>query len=204
MKREEPYNPLDKMNLGVSVADAMLERAPTGLPLAEPFVGAGIYAIYYVGDFPLYEPIAERNRRKRFAWPIYVGKAVPAGARQGGVGLDADPGTVLFGRIQEHAKSIEQAKNLRIEDFFCRYLAVEDIWIPLGESLLIAQFSPVWNRCLDGFGNHDPGAGRYRQQRSPWDVLHPGRVWAMKCADNRRSEKEIVASVREFLADHVP
>ena len=192
------------MNLGVSVADAMLDRKPVSLPLAESFVGAGIYAIYYVGKLALYEPIAERNRRKRFAWPIYVGKAVPAGSRQGGVGLGADPGTVLYGRIQEHARSIEQAENLQVEDFHCRYLVVEDIWIPLGESLLIAKFSPVWNKCLDGFGNNNPGSGRYKQQRSPWDVLHPGREWAMKCAENRKSKEEWTASVKTFVSEHRP
>ncbi len=39
--------------------------------------GAGIYAIYYVGDFPSYAPVAERNHDGRFEAPIYVGKAIP-------------------------------------------------------------------------------------------------------------------------------
>jgi hypothetical protein len=26
---------------------------------------------------------------------------------------------------------------------------VDDIWIPLGESLLIEMFSPLWNKVLD-------------------------------------------------------
>jgi len=196
---EQPYNPLDKKNLGVSVADAMLEKPAVQLPLTESFIGAGIYAIYYVGNFPLYEKIAKRNRRGKFSWPIYVGKAVPAGVRQGGVGLDANPGTVLFGRIREHFKSLEQAANLDASDFHCRYLTVDDIWIPLGESLLIEKFSPVWNKVLDGFGNHNPGSGRYKQQRSPWDVVHPGREWALRCAENKQSESEIVAAVKAFI-----
>ena len=112
--------------------------------------------------------------------PIYVGKAVPAGARKGGYGLGGSPGTVLYRRLIEHAESVEQAENLSAEDFFCRYLAVDDIWIPLGESLLIEMLSPVWNALIDGFGNHDPGKGRYNQQRSAWDVLHPGRPWAKR------------------------
>lgn len=28
--------------------------------------------------------------------------------------------------------------------------------MPLAESMLIEQLKPVWNVCLDGFGNHDP------------------------------------------------
>ncbi len=31
------------------------------------------------------------------------------------------------------------------------------------------------NKIIDGFGNHDPGKGRYNQLRSRWDKLHPGR-----------------------------
>lgn len=175
MQAETPYNPLDKRNLGVSVADAMLAKPVESLPPEEPFIGAGIYAIYYIGNYPAYASIAARNRDNRFAIPIYVGKAVPAGARKGGFGLGISPGTVLFNRLVEHANSIKQAYNLDIDDLFCRYLVVDDIWIPLGESLLIEMFSPAWNKVIDGFGNHDPSSGRYNQQRSSWDVLHPGR-----------------------------
>ena len=199
MNSEHSYNPLDKKNLGVSVADAMLARPVVQLPLEKSFVGAGIYAIYYVGDLPLYERVTKRNNRKRFSWPIYVGKAVPRGARRGGFGLGEDPGNALFIRLKEHARSIEQAENLDISDFVCRYLIVEDIWIPLGESLLIEKFSPVWNKALDGFGNHSPGKGRFNQQRSLWDVMHPGRDWALRCAENNLSYEDIVASVEEFL-----
>ena len=39
-------------------------------------------------------------------------------------------------------------------------LSVDDIWIPLTESLLIERFKLVWNRVLDGFGNQDPGKER--------------------------------------------
>ena len=93
-----PFNPLDKSNLGESVAEAMLHQPVGALP-PEPFIGAGIYAIYYIGDFPLYEEIAKKNRNDLYHWPIYVGKAVPAGARKGGFGLGADPGQVLFKRL---------------------------------------------------------------------------------------------------------
>jgi hypothetical protein len=107
-----------------------------------------------------------------------------------------------------------------------RYIAVDDIWIPLGESLLIEMFSPVWNVLVDGFGNHDPGKGRYNQQRSPWvgrwltlmlsagrkallpdkaicwrvwGEIHPGRAWAAKCQSNKRSVEQMLEQVRGAL-----
>jgi hypothetical protein len=162
---KEPYNPLDKLHLGESVAKALLNRPIVALP-PDPFVGAGIYALYYIGKFPAYKRIAEKNSSDQWAAPIYVGKAVPPGARKGGYGLGESAGEVLYRRLREHAESIQQTKNLVIDDFKCRYLVVDDIWIPLGESLLISMFSPLWNKLIDGFGNHDPGAGRYNQQRS--------------------------------------
>lgn len=187
MQIEEPFNPLSKKNLGFSVADAMLQKPVEPLPPAR-FVGAGVYAIYYAGSLELYRPIAAANINNNWSQPIYVGRAIPPGARRGGVGLDLPAGNVLFGRLAEHAASIEQATNLDLADFACRYLTVDDIWIPLGEALLIEMFQPLWNRVVDGFGNHDPGAGRYKQQRSPWDILHPGRPWAEKCAEGKPIE----------------
>ena len=156
----DPFNPLDKRHLGASVANALLESEVYPLP-PKPFIGAGVYALYYLGDFPAYEVLAEVNRNGQYACPIYVGKAVPDGARKGGQGDDVDPGTALFKRLTDHAKSIDAATNLKLEDFRCRFLSVDDIWIPLTESLLIERFKPVWNRILDGFGNHDPGKGRH-------------------------------------------
>lgn len=199
MSHETPYNPLDKKNLGISVADALLERCPGTLPPADPIVGAGIYAIYYVGDSPEYDHIAKANRDEHYDAPIYVGKAVPAGARKGGALFGASQTRALYNRLREHADSIEQATNLALSDFRCRYLVVDDIWIPLGESLLIDMFEPAWNRVIDGFGNHDPGAGRSKQQRSAWDVLHPGRPWAEKLQDNNRTREELLDNLERFL-----
>lgn len=200
MRNEIPYNPLDKRNLGVSVADALLAKPIEPLPPSEAFIGAGIYAIYYVGDFQAYEKLTAKNRDEQFLAPVYVGKAVPAGARKGGFGLGINPGNVLYKRLTEHADSINQASNLSLDQFFCRYLVVDDIWIPLGEALLIETFSPLWNKLIDGFGNHDPGSGRYNQQRSPWDVIHPGRPWAERLQPHRKSSEQILAGITDFLA----
>ena len=43
------------------------------------------------------------------------------------------PGTALFKRLTDHAKSLDAATNLKLEDFRCRFLSVDDIWIPLTE-----------------------------------------------------------------------
>ena len=196
-----PFNPLDKRNLAESVTEAMLARPVGPLPPL-PFIGAGIYAIYYTGRHPLYNRIVELNVGGLYAQPIYVGKAVPEGARKGGFGLGAAPGQALFKRLCDHASSIQAASNLEEEAFFCRFLAVDDIWIPLAESLLIERFAPLWNRVLDGFGNHDPGKGRYNQQKSPWDMLHPGRAWAEKLQPNLRGREELENDVREFIRVH--
>ena len=191
---EESYNPLDKKHLAESTANALLGRPISPLPPATAFIGAGIYAIYFVGNFPAYAPIAERNRRERFEAPIYVGSAVPPGARKGGYGLGESPGKVLYSRLRQHANSIRQVENLNLEDFSCRYLVTEDIWIPLAEALLIERFKPIWNHLIDGFGIHDPGARR-PQERSKWDMVHPGRSFATRLPPNRRKSDQILATL---------
>jgi len=193
------YNPLDRKNLGRSVADALLQTEPIPLRGIARFRGAGIYALYYTGSHPAYGEIAKRNRDGFFLLPIYVGKAVPAGARKGHLGEGIDPGQVLVKRLQEHEESIRQAPTLDLDDFWCRFVVVEDIWIPLGESLLIAKYSPLWNKMLDGFGNHDPGAGRYQGLRPKWDVLHPGRSWADKCRARSETSTQIQTELQAHL-----
>jgi len=198
-----PFNPLDKRHLGESVGQAMLRRPVVSLAELERFNGAGIYAIYYTGSFPAYQVIAERNTNKRFEAPIYVGKAVPKGARKGG-NLELEAGSVLHDRLKQHGKSIEQASNLAIRDFHCRYLLVDDVWIPLGESLLIAKFAPLWNMIIDGFGNHDPGRRRHASIRPRWDVLHPGRPWAEQCQPRDETADQIMRETQEHLRNNPP
>jgi hypothetical protein len=196
------FNPLDKRQLGESVGQALLRRPVLPLTDLEPFDGAGIYAIYYIGEFSCYGLIAKHNRDGRFATPIYVGKAVPKGARKGGE-IDASPGRVLHNRLRQHARSLEEASNLEIADFHCRYLIVDDIWIPLGESLLIAKFDPLWNILIDGFGNHDPGSGRHAGLRPRWDVLHPGRDWANRCRPREESAEQIMREATDYLRNNL-
>jgi len=197
---ETPFNPLDKRHLGESVAGALLERPVEPLPPDKGFVGAGIYALYYLGDFPPYRPLAELNRNKTDERPIYVGKAVPPGARKGGFGLGTAPGPALSLRLREHARSIRETNTLALKDFYCRYLVADDIWIPLGESLLIERFQPLWNVVIEGFGIHTPGAGRKKQVRSKWDTLHPGRALANGLPPNPQTASQLQQLVNDFFA----
>ena len=196
----KPFNPLDKRNLGESVADALLQTEPRLLP-PEPFIGAGVYAIYYAGPFSAYGQLSEVNRDGQFRCPIYVGKAVPPGARKGGLGLEVDHGQALYKRLAEHAESVKSAQNLEITDFYCRFLVVDDIWIPLAESILIERFKPVWNRVLDGFGNHDPGKGRHQGMMPQWDCLHPGRAWAERLQPCANTAEQLTERVEKYLTE---
>ena len=196
----DPYNPLDKLNLGRSVAEALLQQPVASLSDTASQIGAGVYAIYYTGRFPAYTPVARANGRGAFSQPIYVGKAVPKGARKGGLTFDASTGRALRDRLRKHAGSVGDARNLELADFHFRSIVVDDIWIPLGENMLIELFQPVWNRVIDGFGNNDPGMRRATQYRSPWDVLHPGRAFAEKLADGGATPQSIVARLEAYFA----
>jgi hypothetical protein len=116
---------------------------------------------------------------------------------------------VLFDRLHEHGNTIKAVQrhaeqsgrhDLAVSDFLCRHLVVDDIWVPLGEALLIAHYRPLWNVVVDGFGNHQPGGGREKQARSLWDTLHPGRGWALRLPESPRSQTEILELVAQHLS----
>src|SRR5205823_2217690 len=58
MSDQQPYNPLDRVELGKSVERALLAQPLVPLPPTARFGGAGLYAIYYTGSFHAYAPIA--------------------------------------------------------------------------------------------------------------------------------------------------
>lgn len=164
----------------------------------EKFSGTGVYILYYLGEQEYYAPIAKQNR-KDCVVPIYVGKAVPRGWR---TGRNQDTSTpILYGRLSEHARSITQAKNIGLQDFRCRFVRLiettADLIVPL-EAELIRRHQPLWNTIVDGFGNHDPGKGRYNQAPSEWDVLHPGRYWVKRLNGTPPKCKEIIERINQF------
>ncbi len=172
------------------------------IPPLEDFEGAGVYALYFIGKDGLYKRFHEINRLD-YRQPIYVGKAVPRGWRQGRVVHSSSH--ELCRRLCDHTKSIEAASNLEIRDFLCRFMILENSatnLIGTVEAALIRNYMPLWNCNVDGFGNHDPGSGRYNQERSDWDLLHPGRSWANRCAESSRSLEDILSGVRQYFIDY--
>ena len=172
------------------------------LPPQENFKGTGVYALYYIGKSKYYQSLYEQNRIS-FNQPIYVGKAVPRGWRQGRA-QQGDASNELYSRLCDHQHSIEAAKNLCIQDFMCRFMILEGAEADLigtVEAALIRNYQPVWNSCIDGFGNHDPGSGRYNQARSDWDVLHKGRAWADKCTGKPLTLKEVEQKVKLYFEE---
>jgi len=154
----------------------MVNTPMKSLPPDDKFSGGGVYALYYNGDFPLYQKIYSENKDL----PIYVGKAVLPGWRQGrDTAKENDP--ALFRRLSEHSRSISAVNNIELSHFTCRFVVLksqEADLISTVEAAMTRRYNPLWNSHIDGFGNHDPGKGRYEQAKSEWDVLHPGRVWA--------------------------
>lgn len=169
--REIPsFNPLGLETLQRVLRERLEAARIDEFPPAD-FVGAGVYALYYVGPFDLYRPLVENKRQI----PIYVGKAE---AGNSGYGEPVDPtgGLKLIDRIRKHSRSVEESfHTLRTSDFRVRYLVIDDAWIVLAERALLREYRPVlWNTVVLGFGANEPGTAR-RNARSTWDTVHPGR-----------------------------
>lgn len=178
MVDDAEFDPLDYANLTQNCVRELMSRDTHRLPLGDRFRGAGVYALFYAGDFPPYAAV----RSTEALSPIYVGSAVPEGTRKGRTApaLHAR-GTNLYDRIREHTGSIRAAATtLRVEDFRCRFLVVRPLWITMVERFLIDHYQPAWNVCLDGFGLHPVGSGRIAGVVSWWDAMHPGRPWAAR------------------------
>ena len=173
------YDPLAYSSLSEVLAREIMLSELVPLSSIDEFYGNGVYALFYTGDFYAYHELAEVNKRAPGTFPIYIGKAGP----QTMTGRDLDvttedasrAGKRLYDRLNDHRASIARATNLDVNDFACRILVLNALWVPLAESALIATYTPVWNCIVRGFGNHAPGKIRAAGRISKWDVLHPGR-----------------------------
>lgn len=172
------------------------------LPPPETFLGTGVYALYYTGQNPLYRKYAELNRLS-YNYPIYVGKAVPKGWRQSRISDSAlTQSRELHNRLREHGRNILLGTDLSINEVMCRFVILEDDasdMIGTIEAALIKLNQPLWNVAIDGFGNHDPGRGRYEQAKSDWDVIHPGRAWAERCKGAPKQKSVIVSTIERHF-----
>ena len=192
------FDPTSPKIIGRIVADTLLLQALESLAVVakHPFYGAGVYAIYYRGKFAAYTSISGLDH------PIYVGKADPAEMH---AATAAAQGTRLHTRLKDHERSIIHATNLDIADFGCRYLVVRSAWIETAEDMLINWFQPVWNNEMKvcyGFGKHGDSAGTRKNERSPWDTIHPGRPWATteQNKPNRRRAGDILKDIKAHFA----
>ncbi len=184
------YNPLSVDELGRNAVRALMDYPADQLPPAESFNGAGVYTIHYSGAFDAYADMGDT--------PIYVGKADMPGKRQGRT-RGGHSARVLHRRLTEHSRSIDSADNLILAEFGCRWLVLDPVWIGPTEQLLIAEYRPLWNVVVDGFGHHDQGKTRRTQVRSRWDTLHPGREWA----SHQRPSVDTVDAIKRAISGHL-
>ncbi len=185
----------------VEDAVAHFEISPVeSFPPSEPFTGGGVYGLYYLGDFELYEAL-RLETVSRESIPIYVGKSNPSGWRTARAAKTSD--RKLYHRIREHYRSVLAAENLDPADFRVKYMVLdgdESGLIGPVEAALIRKYQPLWNTVIDGFGNHTPGMGRFDQAKSGWDVLHPGRAWAEKCKGKAPAFDDLAARIKAYAA----
>ena len=200
--KQPPYvlDPADPHVVGEVIATTLLDQTRIPLDSIGRFYGSGVYAIYYVGDFSAYIAAAGTQT------PLYVGKVDPA---DHAAETSEAQGERLSNRLGEHRKNLLKAKNLRIEDFECRFLVVKSAWQNTAETYLINTFHPIWNNetniCF-GFGKHGDSSSTRKNKRSPWDTLHPGRKWAMtkNTVPNELSAKQITKKILAHYETHPP
>lgn len=190
------FDPLTPLNLARSVERALLDQPEVPLPPDGTFIGGGVYCLYYSGAYGPYSPLAGGSSRT----PIYVGRAGQRAGRMAGALFQSDR-PMLLDRLREHARALQETVDLRLEDFSCRFLITDELWVQSAEALLIYHFRPLWNTVIDGFGLHNRGAGRSLSKRSAWDELHPGRSWATRLAPLSRSRDDILKAVEEHLRE---
>ncbi|NWB30481.1 Eco29kI family restriction endonuclease [Pseudomonas gingeri] len=170
-------------------------------PLSEipDFYGAGVYAIYYRGDFVPYRLLSNTDH------PIYIGQAAPDEASaKDAVGQ----GTKLSARLREHARNIRKVDStLNISDFECRFLIVQSGFQTSAENYLINFFRPIWNaetKVCFGLGKHGDSSDTRANKRSPWDTLHPGRTWAESTVIDQKPYEQIVEQIAAHLEVNKP
>ena len=103
------YDPLTYDNLMAGLVVHFERRARAPLVTVIDVQGPGIYALFYDGDHDAYRQISGTST------PIYVGKAVPPGARTG-TAVDVTV-PALQHRIRQHARSLGDVDSLEVTDF---------------------------------------------------------------------------------------
>lgn len=191
------FDPSNPKVVGRFVALAMVAQARHQLSAIPKFYGSGVYAIYYMGAFPAYQPVSGTET------PIYVGKASPSVSN---ARTPVEQGAKLCGRLSDHRKNIGKAlSTLDIADFEFRSLVVQSGWETAAEDYLIHLFRPIWNsetNILYGLGKHGDSAITRANKRSPWDTLHPGRAWAAASIEDAKTVAQIDVELARHFVDY--
>ncbi|WP_461326362.1 Eco29kI family restriction endonuclease [Bradyrhizobium diazoefficiens] len=78
----------------------------------------------------------------------------------------------------------------------------------VAEKHLIRTFWPVWNsetKACWGMSKHGDSAGTRKNKRSPWDVVHPGRPWALDDEiEDKFTPDEIAQKIDQVLQKYPP
>ena len=97
---------------------------------------------------------------------------------------------------------------LRVDDFEARRLVCATNAQLVAERHLIAMFRPIWNNEIGicwGISKHGDSATTRANKRSPWDVMHPGRAWAMaESLDDKASPEDIARRVADHFTRNPP
>ena len=203
------FDPANPDTAGRLVALALVAQDRVPMDRIARTYGSGVYAIYYHGDHPAYSAVSGTET------PIYVGKADP---KQADARTAREQGPQLYGRLADHRRMIRTvgeyaAANklpdpLRIEDFQCRRLVCATNAQLVAERHLIGTFKPIWNNeggiCW-GISKHGDAAETRKNRRSPWDVMHPGRAWAMdEALEDKMSPEFIIESIEKHFVVNPP
>jgi hypothetical protein len=204
------FDPSDPKIVGRMVSIALLAQPLVPLANVVPSYGSGVYAIYYRGPHPLYTGISGSET------PIYVGKADP---ENDDASNSREQGDKLTTRLLEHARTIATAEAyadklppflapIRLADFLCRRLVCATNSQLVAEKHLIHTFWPIWNsetKACWGMSKHGDAAKTRANKRSPWDVVHPGRAWALDTSlVDSLTPEQIAARINKTLIDTPP
>ncbi len=201
------FDPSNPDTAGRLVALALIAQDKVPMARIARTYGSGVYAIYYQGDHPAYAAAT------RTETPIYVGKADP---RSTDARTSREQGPQLYGRLADHRRMIKTVGSyaeahglphpLRIEDFLCRRLVCATNAQLVAERHLISTFRPIWNNEVGicwGISKHGDAATTRANKRSPWDVIHPGRAWAMaESLEDKMSPEVITARIGEHFTEN--
>lgn len=203
------FDPVNPDTAGRLVALALVAQDRVPLARIARTYGSGVYAIYYHGDHPAYVAVS------RTETPMYVGKADPKNAD---ARTSREQGPQLYGRLADHRRMIKTVGDhatahdlphpLKVDDFTCRRLVCATNAQLVAERHLIGTFKPIWNNEMGicwGISKHGDAATTRANKRSPWDVMHPGRSWAMaESLEDKMSPEVITARITEHFTANPP